>query len=230
MQVRKRAVFEQTLSGKENAEANYEGVLKLKEDKIQQCSEQVPQFGKDHIEANSKGVQQSRKDPVEIYPEGVPQSERDSIVVCSGGVTQIATPEGVPQVNTPKDVFTKDSLWTLAYENLQNADPDLIHEFNLYLEINATDADNGRLTLSGIDQITQRASDELEKAKTTNEKPHKTSAVIRRSFEKILKFIDASNSFISSAVSVNPYAALAWTGVSLLLPVSLFRKVFSKDL
>ena len=43
---------------------------------------------------------------------------------------------------------------------------------------------------------------------------------VRAQGEKIIKFILWSNDFISAAVSTQPYAALAWSGVSILLPVS----------
>lgn len=43
---------------------------------------------------------------------------------------------------------------------------------------------------------------------------------VREQGEKIIKFILWSNKFISAAVSTQPYMALAWSGVSILLPVS----------
>ena len=43
---------------------------------------------------------------------------------------------------------------------------------------------------------------------------------VRERGEKIIKFILWSKDFISTALSTQPYAALAWSGISILLPVS----------
>ena len=127
----------------------------------------------------------------------------------------------------PKSQIVKQSLWTLAYENLREANPKKIQKLNFYLGISNTDADDGESDLSRIEQVTNGALEQIRKAKIAKEKLNKTSAAIRKSFEQIVNIIVASNDFISSAVSANPYAALAWTGVSLLLPVSPSRRLFS---
>ena len=64
----------------------------------------------------------------------------------------------------------------------------------------------------------QEALQKLLQAKSSKEHLDKTTP-IRKCFEQTIKVIFASKDYISSAVSVNPYAALAWTGISLLLPV-----------
>lgn len=42
---------------------------------------------------------------------------------------------------------------------------------------------------------------------------------VREQGEKVIKFILWSNDIVSRALSAQPYAALAWSGVSVLLPV-----------
>ncbi|MCJ1276426.1 hypothetical protein MMC21_004231 [Puttea exsequens] len=135
--------------------------------------------------------------------------------------TRKVNSESFPQSSTPKLVVAKHSLWALAYENLQKANPELIQKFNYYLGTSTADVDDGKLCLSAIDEATHRALEEIQMAKNAKEKPNKMSAAMRKSFEQIIKIVSASNGFISSAVSTNPYAALAWTGVSLLLPLLL---------
>jgi ankyrin repeat domain-containing protein 50 len=44
---------------------------------------------------------------------------------------------------------------------------------------------------------------------------------IREEAEKLVKFFIWSDGVIKSALSTQPYAALAWSGVSILLPVIL---------
>ena len=43
---------------------------------------------------------------------------------------------------------------------------------------------------------------------------------IRKQVESLTKFLQWSDPLVKTAVSTQPYAALAWSGVSLLLPVS----------
>lgn len=44
--------------------------------------------------------------------------------------------------------------------------------------------------------------------------------IMREQIEKLAKFLIWSDSIVKEAVSAQPYAALAWSGVSLFLPVS----------
>lgn len=43
---------------------------------------------------------------------------------------------------------------------------------------------------------------------------------VRKQVERLAKFLLWSDPIVKSAVSTQPYAALAWSGVSILLPVS----------
>lgn len=53
------------------------------------------------------------------------------------------------------------------------------------------------------------------------------SLVLRDQFEKAIKVIVATREFISSAVSSEPHAALAWAGVCVFLPVRFPRFVYT---
>ncbi|MCJ1384636.1 hypothetical protein MMC17_007754, partial [Xylographa soralifera] len=132
-----------------------------------------------------------------------------------------ACPEKLTQSAPPKSVVVEPSLWALAYDALQKTNPELIEKFNHCLGISTTDIDNKSLVLPSTDRVVQKAFDELKEAGSSNEELKKTSAKIRKYFEQTIKIVIASKDYISSAVSANPYAALAWTGVSLLLPLLL---------
>lgn len=47
------------------------------------------------------------------------------------------------------------------------------------------------------------------------------SVVVREQVDRVAKVLIVTKDFISSAVSAEPHAALAWAGVCVLLPVSL---------
>lgn len=115
------------------------------------------------------------------------------------------------------------SLWALAYKDLREAQPELVKNFSNCLGISTTGTKDGELVYPDIEGAAHEALEEIKQAKASKEKLSRTSATIRKYFEQIVKVVIASNDFISTAVSANPYAALAWTGVSLLLPVSYSR-------
>ena len=124
------------------------------------------------------------------------------------------------QASSKKSIVLEHSLWALAYENLQAKNPELVERFEHCLGISTTriDTDNRDIIGPSMEKVVQGAFQELEKCDYLKERLNSASSM-RNGFEQVLKIINASKDYISSAVSVNPYAALAWTGVNLLLPV-----------
>lgn len=118
---------------------------------------------------------------------------------------------------TRKPAIVEPSLWALAYKDLQEAQPELVKNFSHSLGISTSGTKDGELVYPDVEGAAHKALGQIQQAQ---EKLSGTSATIRKCFEKTVKFVIASNDFISKAVLVNPYAALAWTGVNLLLPVS----------
>ncbi|MCJ1402755.1 hypothetical protein MMC11_005976, partial [Xylographa trunciseda] len=139
-------------------------------------------------------------------------SNQDPVTACSDKLSQSAT---------LKPVVVEPSLWALAYDDLQRSNPELITKFNHCLGINSTDVDKDNITCSSIDHVVRKAVEKLKEARKSKDQLDKTSATIRKHFEEAVKIIIASNNYISPAVSTNPYAAIAWTGISLLLPLLL---------
>ncbi|KAL8696786.1 MAG: hypothetical protein Q9201_007476, partial [Fulgogasparrea decipioides] len=109
---------------------------------------------------------------------------------------------------------TEKSLWALAYEKLRQKNPELTQKFTDCLEIN-TNAPSNEVG-SGMDQMAQKAIEKIQNIEDS--KKHTGTAMAVR---KAVDIVIASKSFISSAVLANPYAAIAWSGVSLLLPLLL---------
>lgn len=107
-----------------------------------------------------------------------------------------------------------------AYEALKLRDPGLVTAYERYL----TSDDLRRTAFPSlspelIESIVKPKLDDREASQLVvrlGREPIK----VREQGEKIIKFILWSNDFISAAVSAQPYAALAWSGVSILLPVS----------
>ncbi|MCJ1247609.1 hypothetical protein MMC30_004824 [Trapelia coarctata] len=127
----------------------------------------------------------------------------------------------LPHRTKREPVIVEPSLWALAYKDLQEAQPELVEKFSHCLGISTTRTKDGKLVYPDIEGVAHKALGEIQQARDLEEKLRGTSATIRKYFEQTVKVVIASNDFISKAVSANPYAALAWTGVSLLLPLLL---------
>ena len=110
-----------------------------------------------------------------------------------------------------KPANTEPSLWALAYQDLRQINPDLVEQFHCVSGIGLLDdgVDTemlARQALQAIDQVTRQRC-------------HSTSSLVRRYYEQGVKVALASREFINPLIATNPYAAAAWTGMSLLLPV-----------
>ncbi|MCJ1428331.1 hypothetical protein MMC29_006240, partial [Sticta canariensis] len=136
---------------------------------------------------------------------------------------QLQTDQGhSSDVVAAEDGKQSRNLWMHAYEALKLRDPALVTDYERHL----TSADPSRTSpslnpeLIDIEAIVKVKLDDREANRLVvhlGRQPIK----VREHGEKIIKFILWSNDYISAAVSVQPYAALAWSGVSILLPLLL---------
>ena len=110
------------------------------------------------------------------------------------------------------------TLWALAFQELQKVNPELVKTFTYYLGIDTKIGDK-----SIMKDLAQKA---FLKIKETNDSKQvdRRSAKARRHFEQTIKILVASKDFISAATAVNPYAATVWTGVCFILPVSSYAR------
>ena len=105
------------------------------------------------------------------------------------------------------DVKKSEDLWVHAYEALKLREPDLVAAYERHLAQLAPAVTNSVHPSLSPEPIEAIAKSKLQ-------------AKVREQGEKVIKFTLWSNDIISQAVSAQPYAALAWSGVSILLPVS----------
>lgn len=119
------------------------------------------------------------------------------------------------------DISQQEDLWQNAYKALEARNLDLVTGYKLALAtLNNSQTDCAQTSLPDLIKIVvDKGLQDREKKQLVihlGKKPIK----VREQGEKVIKFILWSNNFISAAVSAQPYAALAWSGVSILLPVS----------
>ena len=114
----------------------------------------------------------------------------------------------------------KTSLWVYAYQRVRQENVKLSREFEARLGISTTGtgSDDENDFYDKIQTIQQKALEGIDTARESRELS-KTTAKIKRCFENGIAVIIGAKDFIALAVSANPYAALAWSGVSVLLPV-----------
>jgi hypothetical protein len=112
--------------------------------------------------------------------------------------------------------------WALAFEIFQNRQPELIADYKKHLASLQDDATASAdfSAPQSFEAIVNRLLEDREKKQWRVSLLGK-DVKIREQAEKLTKFLLWSDPIVKSAVSAQPYAALAWSGVSLLLPVSI---------
>ena len=117
------------------------------------------------------------------------------------------------------DAKNSKDLWLQAYEALELREPDLVAAYKRCLAPTSTNSADPSLSPELIETIINSNLRDREADQwvvNLGKKP----VNVREQGEKVIKFILWSNDIVSQALSAQPYAALAWSGVSILLPVS----------
>ena len=134
-------------------------------------------------------------------------------------------------VEAPSDNVS-EKLWSLAYELLAKREPELIQDYELHISSRQADdhessTDAARLSAlsnpESVTKVVQALQDERESRRwkfTVKGKSHKA----KDQLEKLVKLLSIADSVVKQAVSTQPYAALAWSAVSVFLPVCNSRE------
>ena len=117
------------------------------------------------------------------------------------------------------DAQKLEDLWVLAYETLKLRDPDLVQAYERLLASIVSSSANPPLCPELIETIIRSKLQDREDNQLVLSL-RKQSVKVREQGEKVIRFILWSKDIVSQALSAQPYAALAWSGVSILLPVS----------
>ena len=111
--------------------------------------------------------------------------------------------------------------WSRGYEILRTREPDLTGDYEKHLASLQPDAATipSHFNSQSIESIVKKLLDDREKKQWRVSLAGKDIKV-RDQCERLVKFVLWVDPVVKNAVSAQPYAALAWSGVSLLLPVS----------
>lgn len=113
-------------------------------------------------------------------------------------------------------------LWAQAYTLLEEREPDLVKDYEKHIQSQEEEAlSTQRAALSNPESVKETLQNLQEERKTKQwkftirSKDHK----IKDQLEKLVKFVSLADGIIKQAVSAQPYAALAWSAVSIFLPL-----------
>ncbi|KAJ5415092.1 hypothetical protein N7465_003787 [Penicillium sp. CMV-2018d] len=139
---------------------------------------------------------------------------------------ETTVPDSSSADTTPISLSNSNDPWALAYAILQKREPKLVECYQTHLSlaqrngsVDAADAVDADLSNPrSVESVMTRLLEDRE------QKQWKVSLLgkdvkIREQTEKLAKFLLWADPVVKNAVSTQPYAALGWAGVSLLLPL-----------
>lgn len=117
-----------------------------------------------------------------------------------------------------------EELWSRAYDTLSKREPDLVQDYGHHMATGEDEAEaEQRLILSNPEAVTKM----LQSLRDHRESKQWTYAIQGKShkakdqLEKLIKLLTVADGVVKQAVSAQPYAALAWSAVSVFLPVRI---------
>lgn len=149
------------------------------------------------------------------------ESDSGYAVPCVPTATPTSSgPSTQPTICGPPCVTDDFKPWTQAYRILQKRDPALMNDLNKHMaSLQDDSATTTDLSTSGsVKSIVEQLLDNREKEQWRVSLMGK-ELKIRQQAERLVKFLLWSDKLVKDALSTQPYAALAWSGVSLILPV-----------
>lgn len=122
------------------------------------------------------------------------------------------------------DCATIRELWNVAYEKLREEDGALIKNYESKLQgdiiagLGLTIGSNASLR-DRMQTILKHKMEEINQH-TWKLRFSSSEIEVRDLVHPVLEVVNFVNEYITGAVSANPFASIAWTGISILLPVS----------
>jgi hypothetical protein len=192
---------------------------------------------------NSSNIQQSREDPpsnaltgdvtagASTGSQNLPSSKHTAPIVNIVGPGVPTSRQSVRSSLLPRNSLAPNSetalllgdqidLWDEAYNKLGRDQPKLFERYKRIVASDGETATSPSIDLDNFDSehreqyLANRIEKRLQKIQNQE---WSTAGEI---YKKIVKTVQFAKDFVGQAVSNEPHAALAWAGVSMLLPVS----------
>ena len=159
-----------------------------------------------------------------------PATNNDNLSVL-GAVDKIPTASRIASKTSTLSLKPIKELWNEAYEELKEKEKSIIKDYEDAMPEDISMA-LGSISLTlGAPEVPVRRKKQmvaLVEKKVAEAKKNAwklrygdNEVVLKDLAEPAVKLINDAGEFVDRVVSANPYASIAWAGVSLLLPVSL---------
>lgn len=150
----------------------------------------------------------------------------------SGSTTPLPA---APNTGNSSNTDIRETLWSRAYSILQERDAELIKQYGKLLQANTgniADVNADSSLLADPTAIKQTISDLVTLRENKQWKVTLGGQTIKAkdTVEKLAKLLVWSDKVIKDALSAQPYAALAWAGVSVFLPLLSSASKQDKDM
>ncbi|KAJ5248263.1 hypothetical protein N7497_008324 [Penicillium chrysogenum] len=121
-----------------------------------------------------------------------------------------------PSTSAVQDI----DIWTTAYEVVENREPELMTDYASHLaSIQGNPTTRNHISSSEfVEDVVKQLLEEREK-KQWRLPLLGNNVIIRKQAERLAKVLLWADPVVKRAVSTQPYAALAWSSVSILLPL-----------
>ncbi|KAI1351104.1 hypothetical protein F5Y01DRAFT_284019 [Xylaria sp. FL0043] len=158
---------------------------------------------------------------LEAYPAGSPQSLGVDVMPPAPisppvpTATATATSAPISNQNPPTAEAAHPDVWYDAYEEFSKREPELAKDYKIHLaSVSKVDFSNPTWAKSFVEELQQS-----REAKQWHVSFHGKDIKFREQAEKLAKVLIWCNGVVKDALSAQPYAALAWSGVSIVLPL-----------
>jgi hypothetical protein len=126
-------------------------------------------------------------------------------------------PDHNQNTGTGEDQIKCQDLWKRAFDILQEREPHLVTDYKKHLAPGDNNTDPLE-TVQSTTSVVKQLSEDREKKQWRFSFQGK-DVKFREVAEKLIKILIWSDGVVKPALSAQPYAALAWSGISILLPV-----------
>lgn len=173
-------------------------------------------------EADTSSVKKSSRNDPAVDTQESPSQTRD------GPTDQIdkSDPLEKQSPNSKDNIVPIRDLWNLAYERLREEDERLISDYESKIQeslsAGLSSTMGSKISMrERMDIILRRKMDEINRD-TWKLRFGSSEVQVKDLAQPVLGVVNWANDYVTSALSTNPYASIAWAGVSLILPVSQF--------
>lgn len=125
-------------------------------------------------------------------------------------------------------------LWNDAFEQLRKKDPKLIEKYEAMITMEVATMDSTTEAISGLGKVQRKEQMQtLVNQKLEGDEEGKWKfqlgddrIAIRDVVEHIVNIVDWGKEFVGTALEASSYGSIAWAGMCLVLPVSIFSVVW----